>query len=546
MNDTLYKYLYRNGTYDMLFKFLYRNGIYDMNDFIKKSDFKLDGLQTSISNSEISYSEFTNSEVSIITLSQISGFCESDIQINKSFFAVFSNLYSKDKGNQYSSERMNMLDYSPDDIMKNLSTSFDEEPINTISIDGKYYISSNDLHRFMALKLYYLLELYQGKSEIELDKKYVIKINNKKINIFKTFTQYFGNFFNPPIKLDEDLTKQEWLELVKEKLSEINIEEYQSLISDFSLSHFINDISGELMIKNFFEYFPNIAVDIFKNLIISDNYEYSVNIINCAKKYYPSIESELIKIIDNKFNETLQSNELVINTRDNWEYFDLEKKWNEYGEVKDIFSIEKDLEQFSEGSEALRKCLRIIWSRGIETTASCKGNHLSIDVYNNPNINCEAYIAFQQYQDWQKFLSSEIINNDDVIICSDAIYYYGSNNDLFFKTLSKDFLTGVKNNCSLISAKDKSFSDELDYKSFIIALHKIGFDEGQIEQLAYDYMEIEKCRKQSSQIKSDEERKRLNKTWDRAWENYNCDLSFYVNRNNHRINNQKNENKSTK
>ena len=77
-----------------------------------------------------------------------------------------------------------MLDYSIEEIMTKLINSYAIEPINTISIDGKYYITTNGLHRFMALKLYYILEMYQGKSIQELDNKHMITVNNKDLNVF--------------------------------------------------------------------------------------------------------------------------------------------------------------------------------------------------------------------------------------------------------------------------------------------------------------------------------------------------------------------------
>ena len=520
-----------------LFTFLRRNAIVDIQDFIAKSNFKIDGLQTNISNSEISCSEFGELEEKTIPLSQILGFSESNLKIDKSFFSNFSNFFDSRSSEQYHNRSISMLDYSINDIMQKLSTSFDEEPINTISIDGKYYISSNGLHRFMTLKLYYALELYQGKTREDLDKKYMIKVNNKELDVFGLFARYFGENFVPSIEYRKDVTEKQWLEEVKERLAKIDDTNYQSLISRFCFTRFINNDSGELTIKYLFEYFPNIATDIFKYLIMTNNYEHTVNIINCVKKYYPSYENELIQFITSNLNMKLQNYDSNVNLSDSWEYFDLENKCNEYGTAKDISNKSRDSEHFSEGSENLRKTLIILWNQGIETEACCKGNHLSLDVDNNPTVNCEAYISFTQNQDWKAYLSSEIISSSDVIIEKDAIYYYGNDSESFFKVLCKDFLTGKKNNNSLLAAKDNNVIEELKYKSFIKALQQIGFDEEQIAYLSEDYLTIEKCMKEYYQHDITD-RENAVKKWNEAREHYNSNLDFYINRNNQKHNSQ--------
>ena len=185
----------------------------------------------------------------------------------------------------------------------------------------------------------------------------------------------------------------------------------------------------------------------------------------------------------------------------------------------------------------MRKTLIILWNQGIETEACCKGNHLSLDVDNNPTVNCEAYISFTQNQDWKAYLSSEIISSSDVIIEKDAIYYYGNDSESFFKVLCKDFLTGKKNNNSLLAAKDNNVIEELEYKSFINALQQIGFDEEQVAYLSEDYLTIEKCMKEYYQ-QDITDRENVVKKWNEAREHYNSNLEFYINRNNQKHNSQ--------
>ena len=513
-----------------LYKFLKKNGINNVVDFIQKSDFKIDGLQTNISNHELSGAEFSESKQIIIPLSQILGFSESNCRIDKSYFANFSSFFNSEISDGYHNRGIGMLNYSIEEIMTQLSKSFDDEPIKTISIDGKFYISSNGLHRFMALKLYYMLEIYQGKTPEELEQKYIIKVSNRELNVFKTFTQYFGSCLKPPIEYTNNISEIDWLVKVKERVKSFDENDYQLLVNNISFVHFINDTSGEVMIKYMCEYFPKITIDVFKNLIMSNKYECTTNIINCIKEHFPNYENELLQIINNSMNDNLQN----MNNKNNFEYFDLNQKWDNYGIVRRISNHSKDSELFSEGSETLKKCLSIIWQQGIETTSCCKGNHLSINIYNKPEINCEAYISFTN-NNWQKYLSSEIIKDEDVIIWDDAIYYYGRNNEMFFRMLARDFLTGKKNNSTLLNDKNNTVTKEMEYKSFINALEQIGFDEEEIKYLSDDYLEIEIKQKEFYSPNN------INKditvqNWDEAQKKYEEDLIFYINRHNQQLN----------
>jgi len=58
-----------------------------------------------------------------------------------------------------------MLDYSSEEIIEKLSSSFNDEPICVQEIDkGKYAISTNGMHRYSVLRAHYLLELQRVKA----------------------------------------------------------------------------------------------------------------------------------------------------------------------------------------------------------------------------------------------------------------------------------------------------------------------------------------------------------------------------------------------
>ena len=99
-------------------------------------------------------------------------------------------------------------------------------------------------------------------------------------------------------------------------------------------------------------------------------------------------------------------------------------------------------------------------------------------------------------------------------------------------------MTGKKNNNSLLAIKDNNVTDELEYKSFINALQQIGFDEEQIAYLSEDYLEISKCLEEYYQHDVNN-RENIGKKWEEANKRYYSDLSFYINRNNQRLNYQR-------
>lgn len=512
--------------------FLKKNNVDNIADFIQKSDFKIDVWQTNISNNELHLAGFGEKKQKKVPLSMILGFSDSYCKISKSFFENFSNFFDSSQTDGYHTRAISMLDYPVDEIVDKLSESFIDEPIKTISIDGKYYISSNGLHRFMALKIYYMLEIYKGKTREELDQKYMITVNDTELNSFKIFAKYLGSKFNPRIEYDDNDDISQWLDKVKEKIKTLNESEYNFLIRILSFTHFEQDNSGIIMIKYLFENFPNIVLDVYKNLIITNNYECSVNIFNCMERYFPNYRNQLLQII----NENMDCSLNKAKNNNDFEYFNMDQKWMDYGVVRKISNKIGDSRRFSEGSESLEKCLKIIWNQGIETRACCKGNHLSINVDNKPEVNCEAYIAFESDKEWKDYLSPEIITCEDVIIYDNTIYYYGDNKEMFFRMLSRDFLTGKKQNKSLLSEKNNIITDELEYKSFVNAIQQIGFDEEQIHFLTMDYLNIQKCMKEFYSAANDD-REAYGARVIEANERYIGDLIFYIDRNNQRIKN---------
>lgn len=521
-------------------RFLKRHGIGDINDFLMKMDFKISCMEKTISPNEMTYAQFNSPKEQIIPISKLLGCSEGNLNFDTSFFKNFKNFFDSEQESTYYTRALKLLNISTENIMDVLRPSFEIEPIESISIGEDYFISNNGLHRFVVLKLYYILELYQGKAIQELDKKYQVSVLNKELDIFKTFTTYLGAAFYPSINFTDKMDKQMWLKNVKSRIEYIrlNQEDYQSFISRLSFMRFMNSDSGESMIKILNDFFPDILRDVIVFLCSYNHYEFIIPIVDCIAKYFPNETDEILGVI-NKY--------LVINIEEKQEperykFFDLQQSWNGYGDRQDILSLDRiqrnnRLARFAEGSEALEKCLRILWTRGLQTVACCKGNHISVTYSDKPEVECEAYIAFDSDSDWIKYLSKEIIENPDVQITESAIYYYGINHDAFFNMLSRDVILGKKDNERFIKEKlnkvlTPEAKRELEYKAFLSSLQVIGFDDEQIKYLCDLYLEIDHYMYDFYNSKNLSDMEANREKWHKVRQDFDLSLKFYISRNN--------------
>lgn len=148
------------------------------------------------------------------------------------------------------------------------------------------------------------------------------------------------------------------------------------------------------------------------------------------------------------------------------------------------------IKEFSEGSIALENCLIILNKLGIATRSCCKGQHVS--VANNFRDNSKfldicwnSFIVFELNQDWKSYLSRELLSDPEVIIGDDYVEFYGRDNEGFFRKLGRDFSTGKKNNFDLLASKPSEPTDIMRLQSFVYSLHRIGFNNDQIKELAF-------------------------------------------------------------
>ena len=132
----------------------------------------------------------------------------------------------------------------------------------------------------------------------------------------------------------------------------------------------------------------------------------------------------------------------------------MENKYN-YGEDIDLDTIpisdtEQALIDFSDGSNGLEKCLRIMWMNGLKTRSSSPGEKNVFDI---------GYIIMEEEEDIFCYLSEEFLNDDririDLVNNMQRIRFAGNTAEkegaMLF--LARDIQSGKKNNLKLVVEK---------------------------------------------------------------------------------------------
>lgn len=189
------------------------------------------------------------------------------------------------------------------------------------------------------------------------------------------------------------------------------------------------------------------------------------------------------------------------------------------------------IKEFAEGSPGLEKCLITLNKLGIATKASCKGNHLQI-VDNIPYVHAGAYIAFQEDSNWRVYLSLQIIEDKDVILSDDSIYYVGKDHEKFFEILNMDFLTGKKDNLRSFYMKKRGLTEELKeilfQKAYVICLIENGFTKKQIDKLLKYYILVTRL---LNNLFKDINNKKISQKYSNVLKKYERILELYIKEN---------------
>ena len=119
-----------------------------------------------------------------------------DYKTNKfveNLFVYMSNFFSE-SGDGYQQRSLSMLEYSTDEVVDKLKSSYEKEPLKLEEADkGKFVVGSNGMHRFNVLKAHYLKELSMldendqiGKERLR--KKYTIPAYVDEVDYVKTYS----------------------------------------------------------------------------------------------------------------------------------------------------------------------------------------------------------------------------------------------------------------------------------------------------------------------------------------------------------------------
>jgi len=187
-------------------------------------------------------------------------------------FSSFSKFFDSN-GDGYHCRSIGLLDYSSEEIMGKLGSSFEEEPMCVEEIDnGKYAISTNGMHRYTVLRAHYLMELQKVKGNLEdvqnLREKYTIPVKLNEVDYLKTYAKFLimcsNSNYSVHLELDENydytgnveicfgdekqvLNDDELIEFARQSL--LSLSDNQKEIIDFLASKY--ESFNEFMLKNF-------------------------------------------------------------------------------------------------------------------------------------------------------------------------------------------------------------------------------------------------------------------------------------------------------
>jgi len=243
---------------------LIRNNI-NMNDFLDKMGNEL--LLTAYEEYDPLISRFAITDErkpGKVSISEILGYRAYHMQ-SRNILNNFENFFDS-YGDGYHSRSVSMLNYKPEEIMAGLSESFKIEPIKLNKIGNKYFISSNGLHRFMILKINYLIQLYKGIPEYELAKEYSVPVEYTEINLNKTYLNYIASLFiTDKFDVRAELVDFKYTDNLYVKF---NNEEY--IFNEEELKEFLLSKLEELKETDYFEY-EDIISDIWQECLWDKN-----------------------------------------------------------------------------------------------------------------------------------------------------------------------------------------------------------------------------------------------------------------------------------
>lgn len=133
-----------------------------------------------------------------VSIADIVGY---DSEFHGNFDNIFDSMdyFFDEYGSLYQKRSTKMLEYSKDDIIEGLSSSFEIEPMSLIETgEGTYTVFTNGLHRYTLLRALYLCEASKVQGDEDalsaLKEKYTIPANVQEIDLDKTYCAFLLDY----------------------------------------------------------------------------------------------------------------------------------------------------------------------------------------------------------------------------------------------------------------------------------------------------------------------------------------------------------------
>ena len=193
------------------------------------------------------YIIYNDPEMSKKSIADIVGIASEPSNYDKDNVVNNLNLYfskQTDKITNYNNRADNMLDYSSDNVISGLYSSFNKEPMVVVDMgNGDALISENGMHRYHVLRIHYLNELSKAKTEEDrerLREKYTVPVKMETIDLIKTYS----NFLLGLSGLDIYLSKERDEELKQTGNSILTYKNKRYAITDNQLLDFLRKNLG--------------------------------------------------------------------------------------------------------------------------------------------------------------------------------------------------------------------------------------------------------------------------------------------------------------
>lgn len=186
----------------------------------------------------------TKSEYKKISVADIVGYDYHYMDSEPNLLNSLSNYFDRN-GDGYHSRSVSMLDIPQEQIMTQLDSSFQKEPMSLMEVDnGIYNISSNGLHRFHVIKTHYLNELSKlnpnDKTGIKnLKEKYSFIANVSEIDYLKSYSAFLLNILDNNLAIELHYNS-DYEFTGKICLTDYSKDDEKTILDDNQLKDFVN------------------------------------------------------------------------------------------------------------------------------------------------------------------------------------------------------------------------------------------------------------------------------------------------------------------